>query len=247
MRTIHEVSELAGISIRTLRYYDKIGLLKPAAHTDSGYRLYDDANLDRLQQILLFRELEFSLADIQDIVGSPDFDRRRALEQQVKLLQLKRKRIDELLKLAEDLMEEEGCNMSFDAFDKSKMREYTHQAKASWGTTSEWQEYENRSKGRSEQDEMDLGMQLMELFVPLGRLAREGADPACAEAQEQVAKIQTFISEHYYPCTDEIFAQLGLSYGAGGEFTRNINAVAGDDAAEFASRAILGLTKGQDT
>ena len=246
MRTIHEVSKLAGISIRTLRYYDKIGLLKPAARTESGYRLYDDANLKRLQQILLFKELEFSLANIQDIVGSPDFNRKRALEQQVELLKLKRRHIDKLIELAEGLMDKDGSSMDFEAFDKSKMREYARQAKASWGTTPEWEEYEKKSKGRSEQDEMDLGMRLMELFVPFGNLAQKGADPTCVEAREQAAKIQSFISEHYYPCTDKIFAQLGLSYGAGGEFTRNINAVAGDGAAEFASRVISRLTESQN-
>lgn len=243
MRTIHEVSKLAGISIRTLRYYDKIGLLKPAARTESGYRLYDDANLERLQEIMLFRELEFSLADIQNIVESPSFNRRRALEQQVELLKLKRKHIDKLIELAESLMEEDGSSMNFDAFDKSKMQEYAQQARESWGTTPEWQEYEKKSEGRSEQDEMDLGAQLMELFAPLGDLAQKGADPTCVEAREQAAKIQSFISEHYYPCTNEIFAQLGQAYGAGGEFTHNINAVAGDGAAEFASRVISRLTE----
>ncbi|MCR4637933.1 MerR family transcriptional regulator, partial [Ruminococcus sp.] len=85
MMTVKQVSELTGVSIRTLRYYDEIGLLQPAAHTESGYRLYDDTALERLQQILLFRELEFPLKDIVRIVSSPDFDRKKALEQQIEL------------------------------------------------------------------------------------------------------------------------------------------------------------------
>ena len=86
MMTVNEVSKLAGVSIRTLQYYDKIGLLHPTGYTDAGYRLYDDADLERLQHILLFRELEFPLKDIKMIVNSPDFDRSKALEQQIELL-----------------------------------------------------------------------------------------------------------------------------------------------------------------
>ncbi len=94
MKTVHEVSRLTGVSIRTLQYYDKIGLLRPAGHTRSGYRLYDDAALERLQQILLFRELEFPLKDIRAILESADFDREKALEQQITLLSLKKEHLE---------------------------------------------------------------------------------------------------------------------------------------------------------
>lgn len=86
MMTVHEVSRLTGVSIRTLQYYDQIGLLHPAEYTEAGYRLYDDAALETLQQILLFRELEFPLKDIRRIIQSPSFDREKALEQQIELL-----------------------------------------------------------------------------------------------------------------------------------------------------------------
>ena len=90
MMTVNEVSKLAGVSIRTLQYYDSIGLLKPAEYTESGYRLYDDAAMERLQQILLFRELEFPLKEIKEIVTRPDFDKQKALEQQIELLTMKK-------------------------------------------------------------------------------------------------------------------------------------------------------------
>ena len=86
MKTVHEVSRLTGVSIRTLQYYDRIGLLHPAEYTGAGYRLYDDTALEALQQILLFRELEFPLKDIQRIIRSPSFDRQKALDQQIALL-----------------------------------------------------------------------------------------------------------------------------------------------------------------
>ncbi len=100
MMTIHEVSKLAGVSIRTLQYYDKIDLLHPSGHSDAGYRLYDGTDLERLQHILLFRELEFPLKDIKAILNSPDFDREKALEQQIELLKLKKEHIDNLMNFA---------------------------------------------------------------------------------------------------------------------------------------------------
>ena len=90
MKTVKEVSELTGVSIRTLHYYDSIGLLRPTEITESGYRLYDDTALERLQQILLFRELQFPLKEIKEILDSPNFDKDKCLEQQITLLQLKK-------------------------------------------------------------------------------------------------------------------------------------------------------------
>ncbi|WP_330586810.1 MerR family transcriptional regulator [Aminipila terrae] len=100
MMTVNEVSKLAGVSVRTLHYYDTIGLLHPSEVTGSGYRLYDYAALERLQQILLFRELEFSLKEIKQILDSPDFDKNKALEQQITMLHLKKDHLNNLISLA---------------------------------------------------------------------------------------------------------------------------------------------------
>ena len=129
MMTVNEVSKLAGVSIRTLQYYDKIGLLHPTGHTDAGYRLYDDTDLERLQHILLFRELEFSLKDIASIINSPDFDRSKALEQQIEMLKLKREHIDNLMNFALGIKLLGVKHMDFKAFDRSKLDEYSRQAK----------------------------------------------------------------------------------------------------------------------
>lgn len=124
MMTVHEVSKLAGVSIRTLQYYDKIGLLHPTGYTDAGYRLYDDADLERLQHILLFRELEFPLKDIKAIINSPDFDRSKALEQQIELLRLKKEHIENLMNFALGIKLLGVKHMDFKAFDRSKLDEY---------------------------------------------------------------------------------------------------------------------------
>lgn len=238
MRTVHEVSELAHVSVRTLHHYDKIGLLRPSARSEAGYRLYSDDDLARLQQIMLFRELEFSLADIGAILDSPGFDRGKALDQQIELLKLRRERIGKLIDMAKALKGGEGSTLEFKPFDTGKLDEYAAQAKASWGHTPQWKEYEEKWAGRSKGEQVAMGKNLMELFVPFGRMSAEGADPSCEEAQAQVAKIQAFITENCYTCTDEILAGLGRAYGAGGDFTRNIDAAAGPGAAVFAAAAV---------
>lgn len=118
MRTISQVAELTGISIRTLQYYDEIGLLKPSELTQSGYRLYNDEALQKLQQILFFKELGFKLKDINEILQKPDFDRIAAFRKQKELLLLKRNRTDRLIQLLSRLEKGEQC-MSFKEFDLS--------------------------------------------------------------------------------------------------------------------------------
>ncbi|MBR1759223.1 MAG: MerR family transcriptional regulator [Lachnospiraceae bacterium] len=236
MMTVHEVSELTGVSIRTLQYYDKIGLLRPAQYTEAGYRLYDNDALETLQQILLFRELEFPLKDIKTIIQSPNFDREKALEQQIELLTMKMEHIDHLITLAKKIKAEGGTEMSFQEFDKKKLEEYAAKAKASWGHTDAYKEYEEKSKGRTEETQQDLNERMMAIFDDFGKMKDQ--DPAGEEAQTLVGKLQSFITENYYHCTKEILAGLGQAYGCGGEFTENINKHAGEGAAEFAAAAI---------
>lgn len=116
MKTISQVAKLTGISTRTLQYYDEIGLLKPSELTQSGYRLYNDETLQKLQQILFFKELGFKLKDISEILQTPDFDRITAFKKQKELFLLKRNRTDRLIQLLSRLEKGEKC-MSFKEFD----------------------------------------------------------------------------------------------------------------------------------
>ena len=237
MRTVHEVSRLTGVSIRTLQYYDKIGLLHPAEYSESGYRLYDDTALEKLQQILLFRELEFPLKDIRQIVDSPDFDKGKALEQQITLLTLKKEHIENLIDLARGI-KAMGVNhlMDFEPFDTSKIDEYAAQAKATWGKTSEYKEYEEKSKGRTAEENAMLSQQMMDIFSEFGAIRTD--NPSGDAAQALVKKLQDFITEHFYTCSNEILYSLGMMYAAGGDFTTNINKPAGKGTAEFVYQAI---------
>ena len=236
MMTVHEVSRLTGVSIRALQYYDKIGLLHPAEYTEAGYRLYDDAALETLQQILLFRELEFPLKDIKKIIGSPGFDRSKALEQQIRLLKLKKEHIENLIDLAIGIKAIGVRQLTFDAFDTRKIDEYAAQAKASWGTTPAYREYEEKSKGRTKEDNMKIHQGMVDIFAEFGAI--RNTDPASEEAQALVKKLQDYITQHMYTCTKEILGGLGKMYAGGGDFTKNIDSFGGEGTAEFASRAI---------
>lgn len=236
MKTVNEVSKLTGVSIRTLQYYDKIGLLKPAEYTESGYRLYDDAALERLQQILLFRELEFPLKDIKDIVTRSDFDKRLALDQQIELLELKKEHIDNLISMCRGLKLRGVRHLDFTAFDSSKLDEYAKRAKEQWGKTPEYKEFEEKNKNRSKSDEEHMMADFMKIFEEFGTM--KDKDPAIVEVQDQVKKLQGFITEHFYKCSNEILVGLGKMYAGGGEFTDNINKMGGEGTAEFVFEAI---------
>lgn len=121
MKTVKEVSALAGISIRTLRYYDEIGLLNPSMVTDAGYRLYDHEALSRLQQIMFFKELELPLSDIKQLLENPSYDRTDILKMQKFMLEKKRNRLNGIIQLIDDMMK--GVNtMSFEAFNEDEIR-----------------------------------------------------------------------------------------------------------------------------
>lgn len=236
MKTIKEVSKIAGISVRTLQYYDKIGLLKPTAHSDAGYRLYSDSELITLQHILLFRELEFPLKEIKEILNSENFDKDIALEQQINLLTLKKERLENLILFAKGIELLGVDYMNFTAFDTKKIDEYAKQAKESWGNTKEFKEFEKKQKNRSDEETKMVNQQLMMIFAEFGKIKLEKYESE--EAQNLVKKLQNFITDNFYICSNEILSGLGKMYASGGDFTKNIDAFAGEGTAVFVDKAI---------
>lgn len=116
MKSVKDVAEITGLSIRTLRYYDEIGLLKPTQLTEAGYRLYDNKALETLQEIMFFKEMEIPLVDIKKIMENPDYDKEQALLTHKKFLISKRNRLNGIIELIDDVMK--GVNtMSFEAFN----------------------------------------------------------------------------------------------------------------------------------
>ena len=236
MKTVKEVSRLTGLSVRTLQYYDKIGLLHPDAHTEAGYRLYDDTALEALQQIMLFRELGFPLLQIKEIISDPDFDRSKALEQQITLLTLQKERLEGLIRFARGIRMLGVNDMDFTVFDKSKLEDYAARAKAEWGSTKEYQEMQEKEAGRSPEETDSMLRSFMRLFTEFGGMRTQA--PESEPVQKQVARLQAFITENMYTCTDQILQGLGQMYAAGGEFTENIDRAGGEGTALFVSRAI---------
>lgn len=239
MMAVHEVSKISGVSIRALHHYDHIGLLPATEVTEAGYRLYDEAALERLQHILLFKELEFSLKDIKEILDSPDFDRSKALEQQIHLLELRKEHLENLIDLARGIKMIGVKHMSFEAFDTRKIDEYVAQAKSSWGKTDAYKEYEKKSEGRSKETQQRLNMEMMNIFAEFGKIRDKAPDSE--EAVALAKKLQDHITENYYTCTDKILQGLGMMYAGGGDFTTNIDNFGGEGTAVFACEAIKAM------
>ena len=122
MRTVKEISDLTGISVRTLHYYDEIGLLKPTEKSDAGYRLYDDKALETLQQILFFREFDISLKEIKDVLDNPALERNQILQVQRKMLVTKKERMERLIASIDDILKGEN-KMDFTIFTKTEVEE----------------------------------------------------------------------------------------------------------------------------
>ena len=146
---IKEFAEFTRVSVRTLHYYDEIGLLKPASvDRASGYRFYDENSLLRMQEILFYRELDFPLKSIREILSSANYDREKALSEQKKLLVLKKQRLDRLISAVDDAMK--GANV-VKAFDNSEFEKYKVEAKEKWGKTDAWKEHSEKT-GRYSKD-----------------------------------------------------------------------------------------------
>lgn len=236
LMTVHEVAKLTGTTARTLHYYDEIGLLKPAKVTDAGYRLYDDTALRRLQNILLFRELEFPLKEIKAILDSPDFDSSEVIAQQLELLRLQYKHIGELIAFICEMQKKGGTVMNFDVFDRSEIEKYEEEVKAKWGNTKAYQEYKEKDIAGDSDSYGKLANELMTVFSELGELKHLAPDSD--EVQNKISALQEFITGNYYLCTDEILSKLGEMYVCDERFWRNIDKAGGAGTADFARQAI---------
>ena len=241
MRTVKEVSKLTGVSVRTLHYYDTIDLLKPTQVTSAGYRLYDDAALERLQNILLFRELQFPLKEIREILDDPDFDPAQALADQIRLLEIKRRHIDGLISFAREIQKKGVTKMSFYVFDQSEIEQYKAEAKKKWGHTKAWKEYEKKPQNR--QETQQTAQSMTDLFGEIGKLRH--LSPSDGQVQEKIAALQAFITENYYTCTNEILESLGQMYVQDERFKKNIDQAGGANPAGFVSQAIDFYCKGK--
>lgn len=237
---IREFAKLTGVSVRTLHYYDEIGLLKPSfVDEQNGYRYYDENTLCRMQEILFYRELQFSLKEIRMILSSPDYDKQNALKEQKHLLTLKKERLERLISALDGAMK--GEKISMDIFDNSefeaKREEYAKEAKEKWGGTAAYKESEVKTAGYSADKWNKVNSAMDELIAEFAECLRNGFAPDSKEAQELVKRWQDFITDNYYTCTKEILAGLAEMYVSDERFMKNIDRH-GDGTARFMSDAI---------
>ena len=235
---VSEVAKLTGVTVRTLHYYDEIGLLKPSKVTEAGYRLYSNADLEILQQILFFRELDFSLSDIREIMLKPTYSRETALQNHRKLLLQKRKHIDGLISLVDKTLKGDN-DMSFKQFDtteiKNARKEYAAEAKQRWGESDAYIEYEEKVSAYDDPQWKLLNGEGSYILREFGE--NRHLDPASKEAQALVKKWQEFITANFYNCTKAILSCLGEMYIGDDRFTQNIDRY-GQGTALFMATAI---------
>jgi len=242
MMTINRLAKLAGISVRTLHYYDETDLLKPALIQDNGYRLYDEESLKTLQQILFFRELEFSLKQIKQIMSSESFDETEALFKHKELLKAKRDRLNGLISLVDKTLR--GQQISLKEFDMTEIekqrRQYAEEVKQRWGQTAAYKQSEARTKKYTKEDWSKIEQESSDIFKAFAACMRE--EKGSKNADELVRAWQAHISKYYYDCTDEILLGLSEMYIADERFKQNIDMHA-DGLAEFISNSIKDTLK----
>lgn len=235
---VSEVAKLTGVTVRTLHYYDEIGLLKPGEVTEAGYRVYNDADLEVLQQILFFRELDFPLEDIRKIMQNPAYDRQNALQKQRELLLQKRSRIDGLIALVDKTLKGEH-DMSFEQFDTTTIEEtrkkYAAEVKERWGNSDAYAEFEKKTRYYNDEQFKIMDGKGMDILKEFGQ--NRTLAPDSVQAQVLVEKWHKYITENYFTCTKEILSCLGQMYIGDERFKQNIDQY-GEGTAAFMAASI---------
>jgi DNA-binding transcriptional MerR regulator len=210
--TVKAVSKIAGVSVRTLHHYDEIGLFKPASLSGAGYRLYREGDLERLQQVLFFKELGFGLKEITRILSDPGFDRVRALTEHRKLLLERQGRLRRLIRSVDRTLKaiQRGKQMDetmFDGFDAAK---YEEEARQRWGDSPAFEESIQRTKRYTKRDWDEIKKEGGEIVQQLaGLMGRPPADP---EVQDWIGRHHRQINDRFYTCSAQVYRGLADAY-----------------------------------
>jgi DNA-binding transcriptional MerR regulator len=236
MRTVSEVAELTGVTVRTLHHYDELGLLRPVERSEAGYRLYSDDDLARLQEILIWRALGFSLAEIGTLLDDPAHDRLAALERQPALVQGEIERLRALAVAVEHAIAAERggtrqeVTQMFEGFDPS---EYEDEARERWGHTEAYRESARRAESYGEAEWSQIRRESEEIVRDLVALMRAG-EPATGPAARAVAeRHREHMSRWFYPCSPAMHRGLAEMYVADERFARTYEREAEGLAAYF--------------
>jgi DNA-binding transcriptional MerR regulator len=232
---IKQLADLAGVTVRALQFYDKIGLLKPSFVNEKGYRFYEEADLLVLQKILFFKELDFSLKDIRQHLNSQNLD--QILIDQKKMLELKRDRLDQLIENINNTIKMKGNNINgqiFTGFSNKKIEQYKKEAKKRWGNTEAFKQSEKRIDGWSKAGFQKIKKEGEDIVIEISQLMSHGA-----ESQLVQEKIETYHKHinRFYDCDKEMFLSLGKMYSADERFSQYYNKVK-SGLARFMTEAI---------
>ncbi|WP_027342317.1 MerR family transcriptional regulator [Hamadaea tsunoensis] len=241
---VGRAAELAGVTVRTLHHYDEIGLLTPGGRSAAGYRRYDDADLERLQRILLYRELGFTLEEIAVILDDPDTDPRAHLRRQHGLLLDRIARLRQMVAGVEFLMEAHkvGVNLTpeekFEAFGDFDPDAYAAEAQERWGDTDAYAQSARRTSGYSKDDWVRIRAESEDLNARWVAALDAGEPAEGRVAMDLAEEHRLQITKFYYDCSYEIHTGLAEMYLADERFTANYeNQRAG--LARFVHDAIL--------
>lgn len=242
--SVKEFAELTGVSVRTLHYYDEINLLKPAEiDENNGYRFYDRTALERMQEILFYRELDFPLKSICEILSSPDYDKQKALTQQKKLLILKKERLERIISAIDNAEESEAIMKALNNNDyEAARKQYESEAKERWGKTEAYKEHTDKTKNYSKDKWQSVTDGLDSIFGEFAECMKGGSTPDSEAAKALAEKLQKYITDNFYTCTNEILLGLGQMYVCDERFTQNIDKH-GVGTAEFVNKAIIEYCK----
>ena len=242
--SVKEIAELTGVSVRTLHYYDEINLLKPAEiDKNNGYRFYDRTALERMQEILFYRELDFPLKSICEILSSPDYDKQKALTEQKKLLILKKERLERIISAIDNAEESEVVMKALNNNDyEAARKQYEAEAKEKWGKTEAYKEHAEKTKDYSKDKWQSVTDGLDSIFGEFAECMKSGSTPDSEAAKALAEKLQKHITDNFYTCTNKILSGLGQMYVCDERFTQNIDKH-GVGTAKFVNKAIIEYCK----
>jgi DNA-binding transcriptional MerR regulator len=230
--TVSQVARMAGVSVRALHHYDEIGLLRPSGRSEAGYRLYDQADLERLQQVMFFRALEVPLDEIARIMTDPEFDVGAALRMQRQLLARKAVQVHGLIAAVDAAIArlEKGATMGneelFEVFEGWNPKEHEAEAEERWGSSQEWRQSKARTARYTKQDWLKIKGEGSELYRQLALLMAAGKPPGSTEAMDAAELHRQYISRWFYDCSPAVHRGLGELYVNDPRFTANIDKVA---------------------
>ncbi|MGW7466923.1 MerR family transcriptional regulator [Streptomyces xantholiticus] len=227
--SVGQVARFAGVTVRTLHHYDEIGLLHPSGRSGSGHRRYDDADLDRLQQILFYRELGFPLEEVAVLLDDPDVDPRAHLRRQHELLSARITRLQEMAAAVERAMEAKkmGINLTpeekFELFGDFDPDDHAEETEQRWGGTDAYKESQRRAASYTKEDWQRIQREADEVNARFVALMEAGEEPESEAAMAAAEEHRRWISSNHYDCSYEMHTGLAEMYVTDERFTRNID------------------------